>query len=88
MARPTKSTIVQDIRQFVITSFMFGKDAAQLANNDSFLHRGIIDSTGILELIGFLEERYAIQVTDDELLPENLDSVDQVAGFVERKLAS
>lgn len=85
-ARPAEAKLRQDIRRFVIDSFLFGKDGSDLADDDSFLHRGIIDSTGILELIGFIEERYRIQVTDEELLPENLDSVNRVAGFVSRKL--
>lgn len=58
----------------------------QLANDESFLDGGIIDSTGVLELVGFLEQRYAIPIGDEELVPENLDSIERVAVFVERKL--
>ncbi len=73
-----------EIRQFVIDNFLFGQDRA-FANSESLLENGIIDSTGVLELIAFLESRYSISIADAELLPENLDSVDRVATFVERK---
>ena len=75
-----------EIRRFVIDSFLFGKDGGALSNDDSFLEKGIIDSTGILELIEFLEERYRVKVADEDLLPENLDSVNRVARFVSRKV--
>ena len=57
-----------------------------LENADSFLDRGIVDSMGVLELVGFLEESYGITVEDQELIPDNLDSIDGVVRFVERKL--
>lgn len=84
---PTNENVAEEIRRFVINSFLFGKDGADLSNDDSFLEKGIVDSTGILELIGFLEERFQIKVADEELLPENLDSVNRVATFVDRKRA-
>lgn len=84
---PTKDSVPEEIRRFVISSFLFGKDGADLSNDDSFLEKGIVDSTGILELIGFLEERFLIKVADEDLLPEYLDSVNRVAAFVSRKLA-
>lgn len=84
---PSKDKVLEEVRQFVIDSFLFGKDGADLSNDDSFLEKGIIDSTGILELIEFLEERFRIAVADEDLLPENLDSLDRVADFVGRKLA-
>lgn len=74
-----------DIRTFVIDNFLFGQDG-QLGNDDSFLDTGIIDSTGVLELVGFLEKRFEIAIEDDELVPDNLDSVTRIARFVERKL--
>ena len=85
-AGPAEAVLRQEIRGFVIESFLFGKDG-DLSDDDSFLHRGIIDSTGILELIGFIEERYRIKVADEDLLPDNLDSVSRVAAFVSRKLS-
>jgi acyl carrier protein len=79
-------TIAREIRQFVITNFLFGQDDGALADSKSFLEGGIIDSTGVLELVAFLEQRFSISVGDRELLPENLDSVDNAAHFVARKL--
>ena len=74
-----------DIRQFVIQNFLFGQEE-HLSDHESFLESGIIDSTGVLELVGFLEEHFGISIGHDELMPANLDSVDCVTGFVERKL--
>ena len=81
------TTIAQEIREFVITNFLFGRQGADLADSQSFLDSGIIDSTGVLELVSFLEERFGITVGDRELLPENLDSVDNAARFIAAKLA-
>ena len=75
-----------DIRQFIIGNFLFGRDGDTLKNDDSFLDGGIIDSTGVLELVGFLQERYNITISDEELVPDNLDSVDRVSTFVQGKL--
>ncbi|HNQ73170.1 MAG TPA: acyl carrier protein [Verrucomicrobiota bacterium] len=77
---------VNEVREFIITNFLFG-DAATLHNDTSFLESSIVDSTGILELILFLEQRYGIKVTEQETIPENLDSVTKVAKFIDRKLA-
>ena len=75
-----------EIRQFVIDNFLFGQSDRQLGNSDSFLESGIIDSTGVLELIAFIESTYEVSIADEELVPANLDSIDRVSGFVERKL--
>ena len=64
-----------EIRKFIIDNFMMGMNPEELSDSDSLLDKGIIDSTGILELVGFLEENYQIQIEDEELVPENLDSV-------------
>lgn len=73
------------IREFIIENFLFG-NADGLEDTTSFLEEGIIDSTGVLELITFLEEEFQIQVNDEELIPENLDSIDNVTAFLERKV--
>ena len=78
--------IDQDIRGFVDENFLFGQSDDQLANDDSFLENGIIDSTGVMELVMFLENRFSIQVDDDELVPTNLDSINRLVAFVESKL--
>jgi acyl carrier protein len=72
----------EELRQFVKDNFMFGKDNGGLADTDSFLDKGIIDSTGVLELVAFLEERYGIHVQDRDLVPENLDSIQNLATFI------
>jgi acyl carrier protein len=76
---------LESIRDFIVTNFLFG-DGDQLAEETSFMEKGIIDSTGILELVMFLEETYGIKIEDNELVPENLDNLVNVAGFINRKL--
>lgn len=80
-----KFSVDDDVRAFVIQNFMFGQ-GAQLTDDESFLEAGIIDSTGVLELVGFLETKFGIVVADEDLVPANLDSVVRVARFVERKM--
>lgn len=72
------------IRTFIVENFLFG-NADGLEDDTSFLEEGIIDSTGVLELVTFLEEAFNIKVDDEELTPENLDSIDNVTAFIERK---
>jgi len=72
------------IRSFIIDNFLFGDDDG-LEDNTSFLDEGIVDSTGILELIEFIREQYSITVEDEELVPENLDSISNVTAFIGRK---
>ena len=73
------------IRQFIVEDFLFGDDNG-LKDDTSFLDEGIIDSTGILELVSFLEEEFSISVEDEELIPENLDSIMNVVTYLERKM--
>ena len=75
-----------EIRQFVVENFLFGQHDRQIDDDRSFLESGIIDSTGVLELIAFIEQKYGISVADEELVPSNLDSVQRVASFVDSKL--
>ena len=79
--------IKTSIRTFIIDNFLFGT-ADNLNDDTSFLEEGIIDSTGVLELITFLEETYEIVVDDEELIPENLDSINNVTAFLNTKLSS
>lgn len=74
------------IRTYIVENFLFGDDRG-LDDSTSFLDSGIIDSTGILELIGFLEDSFALKVADDELVPENLDSIDCLVRFMALKKA-
>ena len=78
------SEVKNIIRNFIVENFLFGDDEG-LENNTSFLDKGIVDSTGILELIEFISEKFSIEVEDDELVPENLDSIDNVTAFIGRK---
>lgn len=75
------------IRQYILESLLFTDDESVLQDSDSFLDGGIIDSTGVMEIILFIEETFNIKVKDDEMLPANLDSVDNVAAFVMHKQA-
>ena len=72
------------IRQFIIENFLFEEDSS-LKEDTSFLESGIIDSTGILELVAFLEETFGIAVEDEELVPENLDSIANVVAYLNKK---
>jgi acyl carrier protein len=79
------TTVTDDIRQFVTDNFLFGKGEG-LRDGESLLDLGVIDSTGVLELIQFIEERYGITVEDEEAIPQNLDGVNSLANYVCRKL--
>ncbi len=72
------------VRNFILENFLFGTDD-ELENSTSFLEEGIIDSTGILELVSFLEEIFEITIEDEELIPENLDSIDNVDRYIRKK---
>jgi acyl carrier protein len=73
------------IREFVVTNYLLGDETHVFTDDESFLESGIMDSTGILELIEFVEETYNLKIEDAELLPENLDSVDNICDFVMKK---
>ena len=73
------------IRTFVVENFLFGNNQ-NLEDTTSFLEEGIIDSTGVLELVGFIEEEFSIIVEDEELIPENLDSICNVTAYLEKKM--
>ncbi len=81
-------SVEADVRNYILENFMFTTDASALNNADSFLERGLIDSTGILELIFFIEQQFKIKVADKEMIPENLDSVNNIVAYVERKRAN
>jgi acyl carrier protein len=76
-----------ELRAFVVDRFLFGQANGNLTEDTSLIDNGIIDSTGVLELIGFLQQRYGIQLEDEDIIPENLDSLGRLTRFVERKLA-
>ena len=73
------------VREFIIENFLFGNSARLPDDAVSFLDNGMIDSTGVLEIIAFLEERFDISIEDSEITPENLDSVSRISAFVAQK---
>jgi acyl carrier protein len=75
------------VREFVVENFLFG-DGEALKHDTSFMEEGIIDSTGILELVFFLEETFGFSVEDDELVPENMDSLQNITRFINQKLSA
>ena len=81
------ATVERAVTTFIVDNFLFGNAADAPARDASFMETGLIDSTGVLELVGFIESTYNIKVGDDELVPENLDSVANLAAFVVRKAA-
>ncbi len=78
----------EEIRQFIVDNFLFGEDDGQLGDDTSFLESGIIDSTGILEVVTFIEEKFGISIDDTEMLPENLDTLQNLQVFLEKKQAN
>ena len=81
------SDVKSKIRTFVIENYLFGDDDG-LEESTSFLDTGIVDSTGILELINFISEEFFITIEDEELVPENLDSIIHVTAFIGRKVGN
>lgn len=84
----TSGDAEQRISDFIISNFLFGDEAAAPSGDQSLLNSGVVDSTGILELIEFLESEFSISVAEDETTPDNLDSVDRLGAFVARKTAA
>ncbi|MCP4706476.1 MAG: acyl carrier protein [candidate division Zixibacteria bacterium] len=82
-----ENTARSDLKEFIIDSFMFGQKEQTFSDSDSFMERGIVDSTGILELTSFVEEKYKFEIEDDEMIPENLDSIDNLIKYITKKLS-
>jgi len=78
--------IKQKLKVFITDKFLLGVSSKILTDDDSFLEKGIIDSTGVLELVSFIEEAFNIKVEDEELVPDNLDSLDKLTSYVEKKI--
>jgi acyl carrier protein len=79
-------TVSTEIKAFIVSNFLFGDEGKGIAEDQSFLESGVIDSTGLLELVSFIEQKYGITVGDREMVPENLDSLRNVSRLVARKL--
>jgi acyl carrier protein len=78
-------TVLGRVRAFIEENFLFREDLSHLSDADSLLENGVMDSTGILELVAFLESEFSLQMSDAEIVPENLDSIGAIAGYVKRK---
>lgn len=78
----------KQIKQFVLKNYLFTEDESALADSDSLIRNGIVDSTGMLELISHLEDTYAIKVENAEMIPANFDSIDSIGVFVANKLSA
>lgn len=81
-------TIRDAVKVFVIENFLFGDTSNPLADTDSLIENGIIDSTGVLELVAFIEDRYGISVADADIMPANLDSLARITAFIASKTAA
>ena len=81
-------SIEEALRNFILENYLFTDNQSALSNSDSFMEKGIIDSTGILEVIFFLEDELGVIVEDEEMIPENLDSVNNIVAFVNAKKAA
>lgn len=80
--------VTTKIRDFIKDNFMFRDDRAELADAESLLDTGLIDSTGVLELVAFIETEFSIQMADSDIVPENLDSVETIVRYVDGKLGA
>lgn len=80
--------VAQQVRRFIEENFVFREDVQSLTDTESLLEAGLIDSTGILEMVAFLEEQFRISVEDADLVPSNFDSVAAISQYVERALAA
>jgi len=81
----TAAKLETQIRSYILENFLYTSDVSKLRNDDSFLEEGILDSTGILELLMFVEETFGVQVDDEEVIPENFDSVDRLMRYILQK---
>jgi acyl carrier protein len=82
-----QAKVTARIRRFVVDTFLLGDDDG-LGDTDSLIDGGTIDSTGVMEVVAFLEETYGIAIDDDELVADNLDSIERLTKFVDSKLVS
>ena len=78
-------TVEQEVRTFLVENFALGHDLTHLSGTQSLTERGFIDSVGIVELLTFLETRFDVRINDDETVPENIDTIDNIVRFVGEK---
>lgn len=89
MTNPTNTqSIEQSIREFIAGNLLYSTEGYTYANDVSFLQEGIVDSLGVVELVAFVQKQFGVTVTQQEVTPDNFDSVAKLAAFVRRKLGS
>ncbi len=79
------SAVIAKVKEYIVENYLFGDDE-NLKDDSQFMEDGIIDSTGILELVAFLEEEFSVTVEDDELIPENLNSLNNIGVYLAKKM--
>lgn len=82
------SDIKKQVRQYILDNFLMGGEPEKVTDSVSFIEKGIIDSTGVLELVSFIQETYKFRVEDAEMVPDNLDSLEKIERYVRGKMAS
>lgn len=85
MTASQNQQVKSTLRNYVLENYLFTDDQHALADDDSFLDKSIVDSTGIMEIIFFIEEEYNLKVTDEEMIPENLDSINNLVAYISKK---
>ena len=78
--------IKSELRAYILENFLFTEEEDQLEDGVSLIDSGVIDSTGVLDLVGFIEENYEVQVPDTDLVPDNFDSVERIVAYVQRRM--
>jgi acyl carrier protein len=79
---PDVVSVENQIREFIVENFLFGDESRNVAASTSLIENDLIDSTGILELVSFIEERFGFTVADQDIVPDNLDSIERIAAYV------
>lgn len=80
-----KEKVKEKVRKYIEENFLIGRNPSSLKDSDSLLEQGVIDSTGVLEIVGLLEEIFCLHIEDEDIIPENLGSIDAIVAFVNRK---
>jgi acyl carrier protein len=78
-------SVTSEVRDFIIENFLFGDTSQDLGDDVSLIEADLVDSTGILELVGFVEKTYGVAVKDADIVPANFDSIGRIAAFVEAR---
>lgn len=85
---PASADLIGEVREFIRSTMLVGLSDQTIEPNESLVQRGVVDSTGVLELVEFLQQRFGIQVADEEITTDNLDTLESIAAFLQRKLST